>query len=1019
MQTVDFYNARFGAQELSGRPLTNFSIRTIALLANLRTHTKVLLGTCSPILLLLILSAVSLFGIHALSKSNIWVDHTHNVLREAAQIVSSAVDMETGMRGYLLAGDEAFLEPYEQGRTASFRQIEQLQQTVSDNPPQVQRLAEARRILAAWQEQVVQPMIALRREIGDAESMNDIARLVGKAEGKIFFDRARVQIKTFVEREEKLLGERRAAFNVAEQGVHQSNELIGDAVGWIQHTHVVLGRAALILAHAVDMETGMRGFLLAGDDAFLEPYNKGQDGFFGEISKLQQTVSDNPPQVAKLKEAEQIIRDWIADVTEPAIALRRAVEAGRSSLDEVTQLVAEQRGKTYFDAFRQKIAEFKAVEERLIGEREVAAANARDAAQTATAEMAESQRWVDHTNKVIDQAHAILASAVDMETGMRGYLLAGREEFLEPYQSGGKHLFASITALQNTVSDNPAQVQLLAELEKTIRDWQSQVVKPMIALRRSIGNAKTMDDMADLVAEARGKVFFDQFRQIMADFQAEEVELMALRKAESEQTTSWAEYLIWLSAGAGVVIALVLAWLIGSMISTPILKMTEAMRRLANRELDVPIPGRGRRDEIGDMASAVQVFKENAETAEKLQAEKAAQIEAETKALAEQRRVDDALGAEIVSLVEKVTNGDLSQRLSTAGKDGVLAKVCGQINQLIDSLDTILQDVGEKIQALADGNLSQRIDADYRGAFGELKDNVNRTANQLTEIVSDIQLASGNVKGAAAEINSGTEDLSKRTEQAASNLEETAASTEEMSSTVKQNADNAENANEFATTANRTAVKGGEVVKQAVSAMSRIEQSARKITDIIGVIDEIAFQTNLLALNASVEAARAGESGKGFAVVAQEVRQLAQRSAQASTDIKTLIQDSNGQVEDGVKLVNQAGDALSEIVGSIDKVAKIVEEISTASQQQTSGVQEINSSVTSLDEMTQQNSALVEESTAAARSLSNEAGKLAELTAFFTLESGASARPAAKASKTAQPMPVSTRNGDESDWAEF
>lgn len=988
-------------------------------LANLKTHTKILIGTCSPILLLLLLGAVSLFGIHSLSKSNVWVDHTHNVLRKAAEIMGSAVDMETGMRGYLLAGDDAFLEPYEQGRRASFQQIEQLQQTVSDNPPQVQRLEKAKGILGEWQEQVVEPMIALRRQIGDAESMNDIARQIGKAEGKVFFDRARGQIKTFVEREEKLLDERRAAFKTAEQSVHQSNELIGDAVAWIQHTHVVLGRAALILAHAVDMETGMRGFLLAGDDAFLEPYNNGQDGFFSEIAELQETVSDNPPQVAKLKEAETIIRDWIADVTEPAIALRRDVKAGRNGLEEVTQLVAEQRGKTYFDAFGQKIAEFKAVEKKLVDEREVAAAKARDAARDATAEMAESQRWVDHTNKVIDRAHAILASAVDMETGMRGYLLAGREEFLEPYHSGGERLFASVESLQNTVSDNPAQVELLAELETTIRNWQGQVVKPMITLRRSIGNAKTMDDMADLVAEARGKVFFDQFRQIMADFQAEEAELMALRKAESDQTTGWAEFTIWSSAGVGAVIALVLAWLIGSTIATPVTKMTQAMRRLANRELDVDIPGRGRRDEIGDMAGAVQIFKENAQTADKLQAEKAAQVETDAKALAEQRKRDDDLGAEIVALVEKVTSGDLSQRLSTEGKDGIFAEVCSQINQLVDGLDAVLLDVGEKMQALANGDLSQRIHADYRGAFGELKENVNRTANQLNEIVSDIQLASGKVEGAAAEINGGTEDLSRRTEQAASNLEETAASTEQMSATVKQNADNAENANQFADTANQSALKGGEVVKQAVGAMSKIEESAKKITDIIGVIDEIAFQTNLLALNASVEAARAGEAGKGFAVVAQEVRQLAQRSAQAATDIKSLIQDSNGQVKDGVQLVNQAGEALSEIVGSIGKVAKIVEEISIASQQQTSGVQEINSSVTSLDEMTQQNSALVEESTAAARSLTDEAGKLAELTAFFTLDHGRKAVPIARVSPTVTRAPAPASTNDSDDWAEF
>ncbi len=257
-----------------------------------------------------------------------------------------------------------------------------------------------------------------------------------------------------------------------------------------------------------------------------------------------------------------------------------------------------------------------------------------------------------------------------------------------------------------------------------------------------------------------------------------------------------------------------------------------------------------------------------------------------------------------------------------------------------------------------------------------------------------------------------------------------------MSATVRQNAENAKNADQLAKTANQTASKGGQVVEQAVTAMSGIETSAQKITDIIGVIDEIAFQTNLLALNASVEAARAGEAGKGFAVVAQEVRQLAQRSAQAASDIKTLIQDSNAQVKDGVQLVNQAGEALGEIVGSIGKVTGIVREISSASQEQAAGVQEINSSINNMDEMTQQNSALVEESTAAARALSEQAGKLSELMAFFRLEEGVSPirRPSQAPRRPAAPSPVRAKPrvkspaitappaiaaADDEGWSEF
>jgi len=341
---------------------------------------------------------------------------------------------------------------------------------------------------------------------------------------------------------------------------------------------------------------------------------------------------------------------------------------------------------------------------------------------------------------------------------------------------------------------------------------------------------------------------------------------------------------------------------------------------------------------------------------------------------------------EIDGVIAAANQGDLSRRLQLDGKEGFVLGLAKGINQLTGVVDDVTTDISEMLGALATGDLRRTITKDYQGKFDDLKRNANETVHQLIEIVSEIQATANEVKSAASEITSGTEDLSGRTEQAAANLEETAASTEEMAATVKQNAENAKNASGLAGGADQSAKTGGDVVKRAVTAMAAIEGSAQKITDIIGVIDEIAFQTNLLALNASVEAARAGEAGKGFAVVAQEVRQLAQRSAQAADDIKNLIQDSNGQVKDGVQLVNGAGDALSEIVGAIGKVAEIVEQISSASQEQAIGVQEINTSVTSMDEMTQQNSALVEESTAAARALTDQATKLTGLMNFFKLD---------------------------------
>ena len=320
----------------------------------------------------------------------------------------------------------------------------------------------------------------------------------------------------------------------------------------------------------------------------------------------------------------------------------------------------------------------------------------------------------------------------------------------------------------------------------------------------------------------------------------------------------------------------------------------------------------------------------------------------------------------------------------------------------VNALDTGLQQ-------LAKGDLRSKITGHFPDDMDTLRQAYNQTLEQFGSLVQQLRASAGQVGNGASEITTGISDLSSRTEQAASSLEETAASTEELSSTVKQNAENATQASRLADETNRTAIDGGQVVEEAVAAMSGIEESAQKITDIIGVIDEIAFQTNLLALNASVEAARAGEAGKGFAVVAQEVRQLAQRSGKAASDISQLIQDSNGQVKQGVQLVNKAGEALGEILGSINKVTGIVREISAASQEQSMGVQEINASVANMDEMTQQNSALVEQSTASARALSDQAGQLSSLIKFFKLDSSIAPKPKPKPKpkqRSASPQPA-------------
>ena len=287
---------------------------------------------------------------------------------------------------------------------------------------------------------------------------------------------------------------------------------------------------------------------------------------------------------------------------------------------------------------------------------------------------------------------------------------------------------------------------------------------------------------------------------------------------------------------------------------------------------------------------------------------------------------------------------------------------------------------------LAAGELDNAIVITGRDEVGQLLAALDATQKKLKSVVGEINTASDTVSSVAGEVAQGSADLAQRTEEQASALEETASSMEELTGTVKQSADNADQANQLASAARRQAEQGGQVVDQAVAAMSAINQSSRRIADIIGVIDEIAFQTNLLALNAAVEAARAGEQGRGFAVVAGEVRKLAQRSADAAKEIKSLIGDSVSKVADGGKLVEQSGQTLKEIVTAIKKVSDIVAEMAAASREQASGIEQVNQAILQMDQMTQQNAALVEQTAAASHSMSDQASELQRLMSFFKLD---------------------------------
>ncbi len=425
-------------------------------------------------------------------------------------------------------------------------------------------------------------------------------------------------------------------------------------------------------------------------------------------------------------------------------------------------------------------------------------------------------------------------------------------------------------------------------------------------------------------------------------------------------------------------------------LTKPIARITGNMKQLADGNLETEIIGLGRKDEIGEMARAVEVFKENGRKVKQMTA---AEIEAEERRTNERAVMMQELQREFGAVVDAAIAGDFGKRVETEFPDAELNALAGSVNNLVETVDRGIGETGTVLAALAETDLTHRVSGSYQGAFNKLKTDTNAVADKLTEVVSQIKETSRGLKVATGEILSGANDLSERTTKQAATIEETSAAMEQLAHTVMDNAKKAGTASGQASVASQTAEEGGHVMAEANQAMERISASSAKISNIIGMIDDIAFQTNLLALNASVEAARAGEAGKGFAVVAIEVRRLAQSAAEASSEVKVLIEQSGEEVAGGTRLVSEAADKLSAILEAVRANAGQMEEIARDSREQASSIEEVNVAVRQMDEMTQHNAALVEETNAAIEQTESQASELDMIVDVFTIN----ASPALKA----------------------